>query len=57
LDKRDANGRHAIHYAALHGHVDAAAAIYNVTDGNLYARDAQERTALHLACLEGHTGK
>ena len=55
LEMRDASGRHALHYAAMHGHVDAAVAIYNLTDGNLYAQDGQQRSALHLACLDGHT--
>ena len=55
FEARDANDGHALHLAAAQGHVQAAAAVYNITDGNLYARDKQQRVALHLASLEGHT--
>ena len=55
MEARDANDRDALHLAAAHGHVTAATAIYNLTDGNLYTRDAVGRFALHAACLEGHT--
>lgn len=54
FEARDVNGAHALHLAAARGHVQAAAAVYQITDGNLYARDNQQRLALHLACLEGH---
>ena len=54
FEAKDINDGHALHLAAAHGNVEAAAAVYNITDGNLYARDKQYRLALHLACLEGH---
>jgi len=54
FEARDINDGHALHLAAAHGNVEAVAAVYNITDGNLYARDKQQRLALHLACLEGH---
>jgi hypothetical protein len=55
VEVRDAGGRHALHIAAAHGCADAAEAIYNLTDGNLYARDNQDRLAVHVAALEGET--
>jgi hypothetical protein len=52
LEARSRSGHHALHIAAAKGHVQAISAIFNITDGNLYARDNQERACVCVcACV------
>ena len=53
IDKKDHDGRTALHFAALNGHTECVRLLTN--EVSIHDQDADGKTALHYAAFNGHT--